>query len=115
MITDKTESKKSAQYLSISGIPNKFIKSEDDQQQMFRKLCNKFEFFLSDEDIDKVYKNRTKLIVKFNQIETRNRFIDSAKETVIWTNDVCELNNDEKPKRIFTDKYIVPGLKSHDD
>lgn len=115
MITDNTENRKSAQYLSISGIPKRFTTREDDQLQMFRKLCEILEFPLPNEVNYRVYTNRAKLIVKFDQIETRNRFIDSAKEIVIWTNDVCELKDDEKPKRIVIDKYIVPGLRSHDD
>lgn len=104
MKTKTTGNRKLAQYLSINGIPNKFITSEGEQRQIFQKISEKLRFPLSFNDIDKVFKNGAKIMVKFNKIDLRNMFIDRANVIKIWTNDVCKLNTNEDPKQIIIRK-----------
>lgn len=106
-----TENKKSAKFMYISGIPTKFTKSEDDQKRIVQTLCKKLRIVVAAKEIEKIYKNGTNVIVRFNGMEMRDKFIEIANGTEIRTNEVCD---DEKPKLIHFGKYIVPGLSKAD-
>lgn len=109
-IEDKSPSKL-AKFACISGIPNKFLmNNEESQREILRKLCEKSGSDVKYEDINRIYKNGTKLIVKFERAETRDMFFETMKKTKIWTNDIFELKMNEKPKQIFVGPHIIAGL-----
>lgn len=109
-IEDKKQSKL-AQFACISGIPNKFlINNEGSQREILRKLCEKSGSDVKYEDINRIYKNGTKLIVKFERAETRDMFFETMKRTKIWTKDIFELEKNEIPKEIDVGPHVIAGL-----
>lgn len=107
--TEAKRNDKLAKYLSISGIPNKFLTSDDDKREIFRKLCEILEVSVRYEDIDKIYKNGNKLIVRLQRAETRDLIIAKMKDIQIWTKDVCKLRNDDISQKICVGPHVIPG------
>lgn len=108
-IENKRQSKL-AKFASISGVPSKFLNNEENQRKIFRRLCDLLELDVKYEDIHRIYKNGTKLIVKFERAETRNAFFETMKRTKIWTKDIFDLKKNETPKQIVVAPHVIAGL-----
>lgn len=107
--TEAKRHDKLAKYLSISGIPNKFLTSDDDKRGIFRKLCEILEVSVRYEDIEKIYENTNKLIVRLQRAETRDLIIANMKDNTIWTKDVCKLRDNEISQKIGVGPHVIPG------
>lgn len=100
-----------AKFVCISGIPNEFLtNNEESQREILRKLCEKSGSDVKYEDINRIYKNGSKLIVKFEREEIRDMFFDTMNRMKIWTKDIFELEKNGIPKEIVVGPHVIPGL-----
>lgn len=91
--------------LYITGVPVDKIKSEQSKCGIIQKLCEKAS--VSYKDFDKAYVKNEALIVKFRQVDAKEKIFYFTEERNIWTNDLYELEKKEFPSPITINHYMT--------
>lgn len=91
--------------LYITGIPTDKLKNEQFRYGIIQKLCEKAN--VSYKEFDKTYIKNEALIVKFRQIEDKEKMLCYTEERNIWTNDLYDMEKMEIPGLVTINHYMT--------
>lgn len=101
--------------LTIVALPRR---KNDDELEMFLKLCHQLNATVSKNDIAYIYRSggiNERVVVKFRNHNTKVMVKNCAHKKQVWTNDLVKLAPDEEPVKIFvnlhTTRYFGKMLK----
>lgn len=89
-------------YLSL---PNRLIRTPEDQREMFRKICRRLNENVPDDQIERMYHEGNALIVRLRDTKIKERIIERAETTRIWLD---KLVSGEIFWRVNVQNYMTP-------